>query len=137
MEDGAVKFYGRFIDDTLVVIKPKDIVPVNQALINFDKNLRFIIDSFEKLSNTGQYVNYSSNISWVFQTSWIKSLATGAKNICSLIYLKGELNSIKRCASWNGFPKYITNKIIKQIISKTTTVDKSAADSDPETIIWF
>ena len=35
------------------------------------------------------------------------------------------------------FPKYITNKIIKQIIIKTTTADQSAADSGLETIIWF
>ena len=35
------------------------------------------------------------------------------------------------------FPKYITNKIIKQIIIKTTTADQSAADSGLETVIWF
>ena len=44
---------------------------------------------------------------------------------------------MKRYSSWSDFPKYVTNKILKQVISKTTTVDQSVADSDPETIIWF
>ena len=44
---------------------------------------------------------------------------------------------MKRYSSWSDFPKYVTNKILKQLISKTTTVDQSVADSDPETIIWF
>lgn len=41
---------------------------------------------------------------------------------------------MKRYSSWSDFPKYVTNKILKQLISKTTTVDQSVADSDPETI---
>ena len=36
VEDGTIKFYGRFVDYTLVVIKPKDILHVYQAVNNFD-----------------------------------------------------------------------------------------------------
>ena len=31
-EDGTIKFYGHFLDDTLVAIKSKDTVRVDQAL---------------------------------------------------------------------------------------------------------
>ena len=35
------------------------------------------------------------------------------------------------------FPKWVTRKIKKQVISKITTIDQSTADSDPETTLWF
>ena len=77
VEYSTIKFYGYFFDDTLAVIKPKDIGCVHQTLTNFDKNLYFIIDTFEnvascfvdlerrndgialfkKPSDTGQYFN--------------------------------------------------------------------------------
>ena len=47
-----------------------------------------------------------------FEHHGIGSLATCVKNIYSPIYFKDQLNSTKRFASWNRFPKYVTNKII-------------------------
>ena len=41
--DGKIKFYGCYEGDTLLVIKPKDIGPLHQALNKFDKNLRFTV----------------------------------------------------------------------------------------------
>ena len=32
VDDGTIKFYGRYLDDTLLVIKPKDIGRIHQAL---------------------------------------------------------------------------------------------------------
>ena len=51
-----------------------------------------------KPSNPGLYVDYNSNVPWAFRVSWIKSLTTRAKNFCSAVYLKSELESIKRYA---------------------------------------
>ena len=47
-----------------------------------------------------------------FEHHGIGSLATCVKNIYSPIYFKDQLNSTKRFASWNRFPKYVTTKII-------------------------
>ena len=47
VDDGTVKFYGRYVDDTLSVIKPKDTGRIHQALNKFDKNLRFTVDKFD------------------------------------------------------------------------------------------
>ena len=45
VDDGAIKFYGRCVDDMLLVIKPKDIGCIHKALLNkLDKNLCFTID---------------------------------------------------------------------------------------------
>ena len=129
VDDDTIKFYGRYVDDTLLVIKPKDIGRIHQALNKFDKNLRFTVDKFEyvlphfldlelrddgialytKPTNTGLYVNYNSNVPWALRVSWIKSLTTRAKSICSPVYLKSELESVKRYASRNNFPRYEEN----------------------------
>ena len=145
VDDGTINFYGRYVDATLLVIKPKDIGRIHQALNKLDKNLRFTVDKFDddmphfldlelrddgialytKPTKTGLYVNYNSNVTWAFKVSWIKNLTTSAKNICSPVYLKSELKSIKRHASWNNFPKYVTNNFMKKVINKTTIDDKS------------
>ena len=39
-------FYGRYVDDTLVFIKPEDLNRVHNALNNFDRNLKFTLDTF-------------------------------------------------------------------------------------------
>ena len=39
-------FYGCYVDDTLVVIKPEDLNRVRNALNNFDRNLKFTLDIF-------------------------------------------------------------------------------------------
>ena len=60
---------------------------------------------------------------WAFRVSWIKSLKTSANNICSPVHLKSELESIKRYATWNYFPKYATNNIMKKAINKIISND--------------
>ena len=32
VDDGTIKFYGRYVDDTLLVMKPNDIERLHQAL---------------------------------------------------------------------------------------------------------
>ena len=91
-----------------------------------------------KPSNPGLYVDYNSNVPWAFRVSWIKSLTTRAKNFCSAVYLKSELESIKRYALWNHFPKYVTNNIMKKVINKTTSDDGSnQSNQNPVVTIWF
>ena len=45
--NGTIKFYTRFVDDTLLVIKPDNVKEVHNFLNKFDKNLRFTVDMFQ------------------------------------------------------------------------------------------
>ena len=92
--NGTVKFHTRFIDDTLLVIKPENVKEVHNALNQFDKNLCFTVDMFkdkvphfldlefspdgtsifQKDTNTRLYVNFTSFVPWTYRISWIRSL---------------------------------------------------------------
>ena len=45
--NGTIKFYTRFVDVTLLVIKPDNVKEVHNSLNKFDKNLRFTVDMFQ------------------------------------------------------------------------------------------
>ena len=157
VDDGTIKFYGRYVDDTLILMKPTDIILVHDSVNHFDKNLRFTVDTFEnvvphfldlelrndgislykKATNIGLYVNFSSYVPWTFKTSWIRSLTSRTKNICSPNHPNSELQFLKRLASWNGFPKFFTNNIVKQVINGTNKTNQSTENTDSELTIWF
>ena len=91
---GTIKFYRRYVDDTLVLVKPYNIPAILKKFNNFDKNLNFTVDTFEegivhfldleisqsgidifhKPTHTGQYTNFNSFEPWSRKTAWIKSL---------------------------------------------------------------
>ena len=152
VNDNTIKFYGRYVDDTLLVIKPSDIAKVHELIDSFDPNIQFTVDTFEnevphfldieispdgltifrKDTNTGQYVNIESYTNWNHKTAWIRSLVTRAKRICSSNKLQQELSKIRCFASWNAFPKHVCNGIIKKTNTKlnnATTVDSSNDDN--------
>ena len=136
IEDGIIKFYIRYVDDTLLVIKRTDISCVLNKFNSFDDNLKFTIDTFEncvphfldieicpnglgiyhKHTQTGQYVSFDSFTLWKWKISWISSLVTRAKRICSENYLDQEIQLIKNYAAWNGYPKHIVNSIVKRAL---------------------
>ena len=86
---GIIAFYRRYVDDTLVVIKPKDIPFVLNKFNSFDKNLKFTVDNFEngkihfldleisdsgidifrKSTHTGQYTRFDSFEPWSRKTA--------------------------------------------------------------------
>ena len=45
--NSTIKFYIRFVDDTLLLIKPDNVKEVHNSLIKFDKNLCFNVDIFQ------------------------------------------------------------------------------------------
>ena len=115
IEDGIIKFYIRYVDDTLLVIKRTDISCVLNKFNSFDDNLKFTIGTFEncvphfldiaicpnglgiypEYTQTGQYVNFDSFTLSKWKVSWICSLVTRAKQICSENYLDKEIQLIK------------------------------------------
>ena len=89
VDNGTIIFYERYVNDSLLVVKPKDIGRIHHTLNKFHKNLRFTVDKFDnvvphfldlelrddgiplytKSTNTGLYVNYNSNVPWAFRES--------------------------------------------------------------------
>ena len=47
IKDGLVKFYIRYVDSTLVLVKVKDINNIMKQLNSFDKRIEFTIDRLE------------------------------------------------------------------------------------------
>ena len=45
--NGTIKFYTRFVEDTLLVTKPENVKKVHNALNKFYKNLRYTVDMFK------------------------------------------------------------------------------------------
>ncbi|XP_066913068.1 uncharacterized protein [Clytia hemisphaerica] len=91
IEKNYIKHYMRFVDDTLLLIKPNDIPYVLNKFNSFDKNLQFTVDTFDdknvhfldikingtetdifyKPTHTGQYSDFSSQTPWNFKISWV------------------------------------------------------------------
>lgn len=42
-----IKLYWRYVDDTILLVKPADIPHIHNLFNKFDKNLRFLMDHFE------------------------------------------------------------------------------------------
>ena len=136
MKKKVFMFYTRYVDNTLLIIKKRDIDYVLNQFNSFNKNLKFTIDTFEnsvlhffdinicpnglgiyhKHTQTGQYVHITSNTLWRWKTSWICSLVIRAKKICSTNYFNNEIHLMKRCAACNGYPRNLVNSIIKHTL---------------------
>ena len=136
MQERVIMFYTRYVDDTLLIIRKKDINYVLNQFNNFDKNLKFTIDTFEnsvlhfldieicpnglgiyhKHTETGQYVHITSYTSWRSKTSWVRSLVIRAKKICSANYFNNEIQLIKRYPAWNGYARNVIKGIIKHAL---------------------
>ena len=104
IDSGVLKFYSRFVDDTLILAKPSDFPFILNKLNSFHPQLQFTIDSFtddqdihfldikitpngtsvsRKSTHTGQYVHLSSFTPWYRKTAWLRALIHRAYKLCS------------------------------------------------------
>ena len=95
VKDGLIKFYIRYVDDTLVLPKVEDIDNIIKQFNSFDKSNQFTIDRFEdgiahfldikiygsetdlyyKATHTRrQYCDFSSQAPWKLKIFWINTL---------------------------------------------------------------
>ena len=94
IDSNVIKFYARYVDDTLVLAKPSDIPIILRAFNSFhpqiqftfedfpDNNVHFLdlkinssdITIFRKSTHTGQYTHLSSFTPWSRKTAWIRAL---------------------------------------------------------------
>ena len=136
---GIIAFYCSYVDDTLVLIKPKDIPFVLNKFNSFDKNLKFTVDNFEngkihfldleisdssidifrKSTHTGQYTRFDSFGPWSRKTAWARLPFHRALNICSnLTFINKQISMISKFMSWNGFPANVRFSIIRKLKAK-------------------
>ena len=129
IDSKIIKFYVRFVDDTLVLAKPSDIPAILEQLNSYHSQIQFTHEEFvdkndahfldikitpsrttifRKSTLIDQYIHLSSFRPWSRKTTWIRSLIDRAYKICSCkSLLSDELNNILKLTSWNGFPKRI------------------------------
>ena len=133
LHNNIIKFYFRYVDDTLVLAKPSDINLILDKLNSYhpdiqftheefiDKNdvhfldIKFTSDGttiFRKNTHTGQYIHLSSFTTW----SYIRSLVNRVHKMCSdRTLLSAEINNILKpiqagMGFLNGFPPNRSNK---------------------------
>ena len=124
MESGILKFYCRYVDDMLILVKEDQIDKILKAFNSFHNNLRFTVDKFEnedihfldlkimnngdidiyvKDTNSGLHINYNSYGPWHTKTAWIRALYDRAHKICSNVSLfQKQVARIRKVMSWNG-----------------------------------
>ena len=155
INDGLIKFCIRHVDHTLVLAKTEDIDNIMKQFNSFDKSYQFTIDRFEdgvvhlldikingsetdlyyKSIHTEQYCDFSSQTPWKLKISWIKALHDCAtKNCSSNKLVNDQINQIRTFMSWNSYPKYVRNSIIKRLQQKKTAVQK---DDESVIKIWI
>ena len=99
INSGSIKFYIRYVDDTLLLAKEDDSGNIAQQFNAFDDNLKFTIDKFTdnkvhfldikidrnetdlfyKTTHTGQYIDFTSQAPWKLKTGRVKALYHRAK----------------------------------------------------------
>jgi hypothetical protein len=117
--DDVIKFYIRYVDDTLVLAKPADFMNILHKLNSFHPQLKFTYEEFDnqvhfldilftndsttiyrKSTHTGQYTHHDSYEPWFTKIAWIRSLASRAFKLCSnSIVLATEIQTIKQFLS--------------------------------------
>ena len=154
-------FYGRYVDDTLVVIKAEDLNHVYNALNNFDRNLKFTLDTLNdvvphfldieihpnglriycKPTNTGQCTHYTSVSPWRYKTPWITNIIYRATVVCDETKVQDELNRIKKLIIWNGFPKWIGRTLIAKKLKNINTANNknllTNENNENVDVIWI
>ena len=128
---GIEKFYWRYVNDMLVLVKEDQIEKNLKAFNSFHNNLQFTVDKFDnenvyfldltimnngeiniyvKSTNSGLSINYNSYKPWHTKTAWIRALYDRACKICSNNNLFHK--QVACIMSWNSFPCCIQIKLL-------------------------
>ena len=134
IDSNLITFYARYVDDTLVLVKPSDVPEVLKAFNSFHPQIEFTFEEFpdgivhfldlqinsldritvfRKSTHTGQYTHLSSFTPWSYKTAWIRALVNRAYRICSnQQLLQHERKTIQNFMSWNGFSRNMAKKLM-------------------------
>ena len=125
-----------YVNDTLLLVKDKDINCMYKRLNSFDKIIKFIVDTFPdgnihfldikvdknhtdiyyKYTHTGQNTSFHSQTPWPLKIAWIKALFHLANTICSSRQaFQQQIDHIKTLMSRNAYPKYVRYSIVNRL----------------------
>ena len=152
MKSGILNFCCRYVDDTLVLVKEDQTDKIVNPFNSFHKNLRFTVNKFEnedevfldlkimnngeininvKDTNSGLYINYNSYQPWHTKNAWMRAIYDRADKICSNNNLfHQQVARIEKVMSWNGYPWYIRNQIIKRLENKKNTKNTGTLEQE-------
>ena len=128
-----------------------------QQFNSFHSNIEFTVDRFEncvphfldlelhqdgisiyrKDTHTAQFVHHDSFTKWAHKIAWIRSLASRAKRLCSPGKLSAELKNIRRFASCNGFPRWVTKLVIRQSLRPATTTPQDEDENSTDLYMFL
>ena len=136
ISSSTIQFYKRYVDDTIVLIKPSDIPMVLAKFNEFLTNLKFTVDTFPDgvihfwilksqlialtfIARTCTPTNIpTSPVLNLFshKTAWIKLLFNCVSKIYSTKKLfDNQIDTLKSFMSWNGYPIGIRNFLINKL----------------------
>ena len=156
-------FYRRYIDDTFLVFKSSDHVPLFLNYLNekhpnikftseieADKSLPFLdvkvtrndkgfeTDLYRKPTFTGLTTKFSSFIPLSFKRNLVKTLTYRAFHICSNYFkLDEELRFIRKLLLNNGFPFKFTDTSIGKTLDKLLNNRNLNVQTVPRKLIYF
>ena len=152
-------FYAHYVNDTLLLTKPENFQKVLMKLNAFHKSLNFTFDLskyevhlldikieknktdiYKKDTHTGQHVHFTSFEPWYMKTAWIKCLVERAERICSNKQLfDNKISKIKSFMSWNGYPGYVCNVMLRKLRERKKITNGHCSDSENDDTpkIWF
>ena len=158
VDKSLVKLYMRYVNDTLLLVKDKDINYIQKRLNSFVKNIKFTFDTFPdgkehfldikgdkshtqiyyKDTHTGEYTSFHSQTPRHLKTAWIKALFHRANKICSSKQaFRQQIDHIKISVSWNLYPKYVRNSVISRLKSNLNRNDNINNNKDHRKVIWI
>ena len=157
IDNGTIKFYTRFVDDTLLLVRDNDVELLKREFEKFDRNLKFTYEKFEnenphfldieiaptglkiyrKDTFTGHYTDFNSFVPWNFRISWIRSLVYRTKKLCDRSNFKEGIENVKRFASWNGFPRNVRTKLIDKFVKAADTPRTERQDEPSEIPVYL
>ena len=161
IDQNVIKFYTRYVDDTLVLIKPSDTNFVLSKLNSYHSQIQFTYEEFvdqndvhfldikitsngttifRKDTHTGQYIHFDSFMLWSHKTAWIRALTNRAYKICSdAQLLSQEIYNIRKFMSWNGFSEKLSLQLIKNFAPKRYTQNNVSFEEQNDNLpkIWI
>ena len=70
--------------------------------------------------------------------AWIRALYDRAHKICSNVNLfQKQVAHIKKVMSWNGYPRYVRNKIIKRLENRKNTKNNDTLEQENIATIFY
>ena len=111
-------------------------IPINGYIIllfNLIPNIKIMNNSKTNIyindTNNGLRISYDSYEPWYIKTARIKAFYDSAHKWCSKINLfQKQIAHIKKVMSWNGYPRYVRNKITKLLENWKNTKNNNSLE---------